>query len=146
MNDARLLTEILREPSRAAAVEDWTSLICVARAESLIGSLAHRLEHQALPDRAALILQDARADAGYVALAVPLKLAFALALPGLVATAQPAGAQSLSEALAQAYSNNPTLLTARAQLRSTDENVPQALAGWRPTVSITSSAGVSPAR
>ena len=66
MNDARLLTEILREPSCAAAVEDWTSLLCVARAESLIGSLAHRIEHQPLPDRVALILQDARADAGHV--------------------------------------------------------------------------------
>ena len=30
----------------------------------------------------------------------------------------------------------PTLLAARAQLRTVDENVPQALAGWRPTVSI----------
>ncbi len=51
-------------------------------------------------------------------------------------------AQTLQEALANAYANNPTLLTARAQLRVVDENVPQALAGWRPTVSITSSAGV----
>jgi hypothetical protein len=66
MTAVRLLTEILRKPSRVAAVEDWTSLLCVARAESLIGSLAHRIEHQALPDRVALILQDARADAGYV--------------------------------------------------------------------------------
>ena len=66
MNDARLLTDILREPSRAAAVADWTSLLCLARAESLLGSLAHRLEHLALPERVALILQDARADAGYV--------------------------------------------------------------------------------
>ncbi len=55
---------------------------------------------------------------------------------------QPAAAQTLQEALAYAYSNNPTLLTARAQLRATDEGVPQALAGWRPSVSITSSAGV----
>ncbi|WP_135468046.1 TolC family outer membrane protein [Crenalkalicoccus roseus] len=74
---------------------------------------------------------------------------FALALttallvpPALVAAARPARAQTLQEALALAYANNPTLLAARAQLRAVDENVPQALAGWRPTVSITSSVGV----
>ncbi|MBL6457925.1 TolC family outer membrane protein [Belnapia sp. T6] len=59
----------------------------------------------------------------------------------LVAQAPRADAQTLADALAQAYSNNPALLAARAQLRSVDENVPQALAGWRPTVSITSSIG-----
>ncbi len=55
--------------------------------------------------------------------------------------ATPAGAQTLQEALAQAYANNPTLLAARAQLRATDENVPQALAGWRPTVVVSGSYG-----
>ena len=41
---------------------------------------------------------------------------------------------TLQEALAAAYSSNPTLLAARAALRAVDEGVPQALAGWRPTV------------
>ncbi len=50
-------------------------------------------------------------------------------------------AQSIEDAMAKAYINNPTLLAARAGLRSTDEGVPQALANWRPTVEITSSAG-----
>ncbi len=76
-----------------------------------------------------------------------LALAFVLALPGMaVAPAQPARSQTLPEALAQAYSNNPTLLSARAALRVVDENVPQALAGWRPTVSVTSTLGVTDAR
>ena len=79
--------------------------------------------------------------------ATPRGLALAFAVPCFAATAaQPALSQTLSEALSQAYSNNPTLLTARAQLRAVDENVPQALAGWRPTVSITSSVGVTDAR
>jgi outer membrane protein len=73
-------------------------------------------------------------------------LALALALPGVAALAQPARSQTLSEALAQAYSNNPTLLAARAALRSVDENVPQALAGWRPTVSVTSTVGATDSR
>jgi outer membrane protein len=79
--------------------------------------------------------------------ATPRGLALAFAVPCFAATAaQPALSQTLSEALSQAYSNNPTLLTARAALRAVDENVPQALAGWRPTVSVTSSVGVTDAR
>jgi outer membrane protein len=68
----------------------------------------------------------------------------ALALAALLAPAALGGAaqaQTLTEALAQAYANNPALLAARANLRAVDENVPQALAGWRPTVSIASSIG-----
>lgn len=41
---------------------------------------------------------------------------------------------TLQEALAAAYLTNPTLQEARATLRATDEQVPTALAGWRPTV------------
>ena len=42
--------------------------------------------------------------------------------------------RTLNDALASAYSTNPALQAARAQLRSIDENVSQALAGWRPTI------------
>lgn len=52
-----------------------------------------------------------------------------------------AGAQTLEEALALAYTNNPDLRAARANLRVVDEGVPQAKAGWRPTVSSTLSLG-----
>ena len=52
-------------------------------------------------------------------------------------------AQTLQEALAAAYSNNPALLAARAQTRAVDETVPQALAGWRPTVVLSGAAGYS---
>jgi outer membrane protein len=45
-----------------------------------------------------------------------------------------AGAASLYEALATAYATNPTLEAARAELRSIDENVPQVLSEWRPSV------------
>ena len=41
---------------------------------------------------------------------------------------------TLNEALAATYSNQPALQAERAKLRATDENVPTALAGWRPTV------------
>ncbi|WP_245870177.1 TolC family outer membrane protein [Teichococcus rhizosphaerae] len=50
-------------------------------------------------------------------------------------------AQTLQEALSQAYANNPVLQTQRAQLRVVDENVPQALAGWRPSVVVAGNAG-----
>jgi outer membrane protein len=49
--------------------------------------------------------------------------------------------RTLQDALASAYSTDPTLLAARAQLRATDEGVPQALAGWRPTVVLSGAAG-----
>lgn len=68
----------------------------------------------------------------------------AMASAWLIAT--PASAQTLQEALARAYSNNPTLLAARAQLRAVDENVPQALAGWRPTVVLSGSVGTAQTR
>lgn len=57
--------------------------------------------------------------------------------------AAPAGAETLIEAMAYAYNSNPTLLAARAALRATDEAVPQALSGWRPTVSVVGEAGYS---
>lgn len=59
---------------------------------------------------------------------------------GCLAT-QAVQAQSLGEVFSAAYNNNPTLLAARAALRATDEGVPQALSGWRPTVSVTGEYG-----
>jgi outer membrane protein len=60
----------------------------------------------------------------------------------LLLTAGPqAAAQTLTEAFAYAYNNNPQLLAQRAALRAADESVPQALAGWRPTVQFQSQAG-----
>ena len=43
-------------------------------------------------------------------------------------------AETLVEAMVSAYSGNPTLQAERARQRGTDELVPQALSGWRPTV------------
>ncbi|GAB0115588.1 TolC family outer membrane protein [Acidisoma sp. C75] len=60
---------------------------------------------------------------------------------GLVVFAGPASAQTLKQAFAAAYANNPTLQAERANLRATDEYVPQALSGWKPTVTVQGSAG-----
>ena len=62
------------------------------------------------------------------------------AVSALLLNTVTASAENLSEALSLAYSNNPTLNAARAQLRASDENVPQALSGYRPTISATGSA------
>ncbi|WP_244669980.1 TolC family outer membrane protein [Kaistia sp. 32K] len=51
-------------------------------------------------------------------------------------------ADTLTSALSQTYNNNPTLNAMRAQLRATDENVPQALSGYRPV--LTGSAFIGP--
>ena len=49
-------------------------------------------------------------------------------------------AQTLEDALVAAYLTNPDLEAQRAALRATDELVPQALGGWRPTIAIDSEA------
>jgi outer membrane protein len=51
-------------------------------------------------------------------------------------------ADTIEAALVRAYQNNPQLNAQRAQVRLTDENVPQALSGYRPKVNLTASAGV----
>jgi outer membrane protein len=53
----------------------------------------------------------------------------------------PALADTIEAALVRAYQNNPQLNAQRAAVRSTDENVPQALSGFRPRVALTASAG-----
>lgn len=45
-----------------------------------------------------------------------------------------ARAETVPEALAKAYQTNPQLNAERARQRATDENVPQALAGYRPQI------------
>jgi outer membrane protein len=49
--------------------------------------------------------------------------------------------ETLEEALASTYNTNPQILSERANLRAIDEGVPQALAGWRPTVTFNGSVG-----
>lgn len=53
----------------------------------------------------------------------------------------PALADTIEAALVRAYQSNPQLNAQRAQVRSTDENVSQALAGYRPQAAITTSLG-----
>ncbi|MGB9113801.1 TolC family outer membrane protein [Bradyrhizobium sp.] len=67
------------------------------------------------------------------AAAAVLLLAFAGPAPAL--------ADTIEAALVRAYQNNPQLNAQRASVRATDESVPQALSGYRPTVKLTASAG-----
>jgi outer membrane protein len=53
---------------------------------------------------------------------------------------------TLADALGIAYETNPQLTGERAKVRATDENLPSALAGWRPTISITASDGFNDGR
>ncbi|HVZ00069.1 MAG TPA: TolC family outer membrane protein [Dongiaceae bacterium] len=85
-------------------------------------------------------------DGGRLPMRLMKSRARAAALAGagmsaLLLGAVPALADDLNQALAQTYLGNPTLDAARAQLRATDEGVPQALSGWRPTVTGQVSAG-----
>src|SRR6476620_856956 len=64
---------------------------------------------------------------------------FALAAPA-------AHGESLPEALTKAYQTNPQLNAERARQRATDENVPQALSGYRPQIVANLSAGLQAVR
>ena len=56
--------------------------------------------------------------------------------------ATPARADTMEAALLRAYQNNPQLNAQRASVRAIDENVPQALSGYRPKVTVAASGGV----
>jgi hypothetical protein len=66
MRDARALTRLLADPAAAAEVRDWTSLLSLARAESLLGSLAWRLKGQGLPEKVEHMLELTRRDSDAV--------------------------------------------------------------------------------
>lgn len=69
---------------------------------------------------------------------------FALAiLVPVVMQAPVANAETISGALAKSYGFSPDLNQQRAATRAADEGVPRATAGWRPTVTATSSIGAS---
>jgi outer membrane protein len=69
-------------------------------------------------------------------LAVACTKAGAMALAGVLAMAVPGGAaaETLKQALNAAYKFNPRLDAARALQRATDEEVPRALSGYRPSI------------
>ncbi|MFZ0846662.1 MAG: TolC family outer membrane protein, partial [Pseudolabrys sp.] len=67
--------------------------------------------------------------------------AIALACIALFLLMPQARAETLESAIVLAYQNNPTLNSQRAATRAADENVPQALSGYRPKVSVTASGG-----
>ena len=74
-----------------------------------------------------------------VARAVRVALIATTALAGFAMHG--ATADTLPGALALAYQNNPQVNAQRAAARATDENVPVALSGYRPTVSATAQIG-----
>lgn len=57
-----------------------------------------------------------------------------VAMAAVIVAAPSVYADTLTSALSQTYNANPTLNAMRAQLRATDENVPQALSGYRPVL------------
>ena len=68
-----------------------------------------------------------------------MKKTFLCSLMLATAIAGNANAQSIFEALSQAYETNPTLQAQRAYLRAVDENVAIAKSGYRPNISLNGS-------
>lgn len=73
------------------------------------------------------------------------KTASRLLLAGMLGavTGSPALAQTMEAALGRAYASNPTLNAQRAAVRATNENVPQALSGYRPRITASADIGAS---
>ncbi len=65
LNDARLLVDALRDPASTAALDGagWNALLAMARAERLIGTLAHRIDMRGARAPVTRLLADACADA-----------------------------------------------------------------------------------
>ena len=62
MRDALILTRALAQPALVEALDaaGWTALLTIARAEQLLGTLAHRMAGLAVPSAVEAILADAR--------------------------------------------------------------------------------------
>ncbi len=73
------------------------------------------------------------------------KTASQLLLAGMLGAVMgsPVLAQTMEAALGRAYSANPTLNAQRAAVRATNENVPQALSGYRPRITASADIGAS---
>ncbi|MDH5749209.1 MAG: TolC family outer membrane protein [Rhodospirillales bacterium] len=76
-------------------------------------------------------------------LRLPAVLAFVGAATSFAGLAY---SQTLEQALAAAYTRNPTLEAERASLRATDEGVSQALSNWRPKLSADGDVGTAAVR
>src|SRR6201996_5664720 len=70
----------------------------------------------------------------------------ACAVFGLLVAISPSSAETLPDALVRTYQTNPTLNAERARQRGTDENVPQALSGYRPQILASLSGGLQAVR
>jgi outer membrane protein len=73
------------------------------------------------------------------------RLAWPLFMAAVVA-AIPASAATLADAMVKAYQSSPQLNADRARQRGVDENVPQALAGYRPQIVASLGAGLQAVR
>jgi outer membrane protein len=94
-----------------------------------------------LRDRMTPLVQTVREPRG-----LARHIALPLAVAALVASLGVASAETVPEALAKAYQNNPLLNAERARQRATDENVPQALAAYRPAIVAGLSGGLQQVR
>ncbi|MSP82740.1 MAG: type I secretion protein TolC [Alphaproteobacteria bacterium] len=64
-----------------------------------------------------------------------------IAFVAVLVAANPVAAETLMDALVQTFQTNPTLAAERARLHVTDEQIPQALSGYRPDVRINGDVG-----
>src|SRR5215471_16697112 len=76
----------------------------------------------------------------------PTALRLACAMIGALVPVVTAAAETLPDALVKTYQTNPQLNAERARQRGTDENIPQAMAGYRPQLVASLSSGLQAVR
>src|SRR5262245_43804147 len=96
--------------------------------------------------RAWIERRSGRARAGFARVIPVVFHRATLAIAAVASLSGVTRAEGLPEALVRAYQDNPQLNSERAKLRGTDENVPQALAGYRPQVTVGLSTGLMAVR
>ena len=72
---------------------------------------------------------------------MPCAAAAAALVTGLLVSGPGLADQTLDESLIMSYVSNPTLAAARAELRTVNEQIPQALSNWRPRVTFQGDVG-----
>jgi outer membrane protein len=128
----------------AALLAAGTALVAPAAAQT--ADAPTQQATQAAPKKTADAGKTATAKAAAAKSAQAKKPATAMFAATVAAPVSPAAnttalARTLAGALAATYSTQPALQAERAKLRATDEGVPQALSGWRPTVIVAGTAG-----
>lgn len=102
-----------------------------------------RLQFGAVCSTVHFLANSARGQAGKMVARHNISVISMAVMAGFLSLSSlPSHAETLMEALSEAYLTNPDLVAERSRVRAVDEQVPQALSNWRPQVTLSGRYGV----